>query len=241
MAWNHAGGCTVWPSASSFRMSAMEVFWSIPSFQMQAALMMQRMDVTRPNWLSCQSLKVLSNMAIPVADSARIRVLPEDYHLPLPGWVRLQRLERQLAHRHDPRVASRPDERRRVREGLDRRLQQRQPRLPAAREEPGKSERVVRARCARRWLLAVRSVAGHEFASCCSLNWWQDYAGRTGASQCRQPTGGVRLLRLLLIQSVSRDAERSAGPSRSASRLTRVTTQQRQSNYGPTGTSRAVV
>src|SRR3954452_23350282 len=36
-----------------------------------AALMMQRMLVTLPNWLSFQWPNVLSNMAMPVADSTR--------------------------------------------------------------------------------------------------------------------------------------------------------------------------
>src|SRR5262249_35894308 len=71
IAWNHSGGCTVLCLASRLRMSAIEVLFSILSFQMQAALMMQRIDMTRPNWLSPQSLKVLSNMAMPVADSTR--------------------------------------------------------------------------------------------------------------------------------------------------------------------------
>jgi hypothetical protein len=52
-------------------MSAMGVLRAILYFHIAAALMMQRMDVTRPNWLSFQWLKVLSNIAIPVADSTR--------------------------------------------------------------------------------------------------------------------------------------------------------------------------
>ena len=52
-------------------MSAMAVCLRMRCFHMHAALMMQRMDMTRPNWLSFQLPKVLSNMAMPVADSTR--------------------------------------------------------------------------------------------------------------------------------------------------------------------------
>lgn len=40
-----------------------------PTFSIAAALMMHRMEVTRPKLLSFQSLNELSNMATPVADS----------------------------------------------------------------------------------------------------------------------------------------------------------------------------
>jgi hypothetical protein len=71
MAWNHSGGCTVSCFFSSARTSAIGVFFGMPYFHIAAALMMQRIDTTRPNWLSAQLWKVLSNMAIPVALSGR--------------------------------------------------------------------------------------------------------------------------------------------------------------------------
>ncbi|SFK06751.1 hypothetical protein SAMN05216275_116139 [Streptosporangium canum] len=52
-------------------MSAIGVFLGMPCFHIAAALMMQRMVMTLPNWLSSQLWKVLSNMAMPVALSAR--------------------------------------------------------------------------------------------------------------------------------------------------------------------------
>lgn len=52
-------------------MSAMGVAFGILYLFIAAALMMQRMLVTLPNWRSFQLLKVLSNMAMPVADSTR--------------------------------------------------------------------------------------------------------------------------------------------------------------------------
>src|SRR5262249_55900763 len=71
IAWNHSGGWTVPSLARSLRRSSMGVFLPTACFQMQAALMMQRMDGTLPNWLSRQLAKELSNMAMPVADSTR--------------------------------------------------------------------------------------------------------------------------------------------------------------------------
>ncbi len=71
IAWNHSGGWTVSRSFSRARTSAIGVFFAMPYFHIAAALMMQRMLTTLPNWLSFQSLKVLSNMAMPVALSGR--------------------------------------------------------------------------------------------------------------------------------------------------------------------------
>ncbi|WP_229876734.1 hypothetical protein [Streptomyces nojiriensis] len=71
IAWNHSGGWTVSRSFNRARTSAMGVFLGIPYFHIAAALMMQRMLTTLPNWLSVQSWKVLSNMAMPVALSGR--------------------------------------------------------------------------------------------------------------------------------------------------------------------------
>lgn len=71
IAWNHSGGWTVSWSARSLRTSAIGVFFGMPYFHIAAALMMQRMLTVRPNWLSFQSWKVLSNMAMPVALSGR--------------------------------------------------------------------------------------------------------------------------------------------------------------------------
>ena len=75
---------------------------------------------------------------------ARIRVLAEDDNLPPLRRMGLQRLESQLPDGDDVRTAVRADERRRLRQRLDDRLQQRQPRLAATREELGEGQRVVR-------------------------------------------------------------------------------------------------
>ncbi|WP_347404544.1 hypothetical protein [Streptomyces sp. MST-110588] len=71
IAWNHSGGWTVSCFFKSARTSAIGVFLGMPYFHIAAALMMQRMLTTLPNWLSFQSWKVLSNMAMPVALSGR--------------------------------------------------------------------------------------------------------------------------------------------------------------------------
>ncbi|WP_234436676.1 hypothetical protein [Streptomyces sp. NRRL F-7442] len=102
------------------------------------------MLTTLPNRLSFQSLKVLSNIAMPVALSAkRIGVLSEDDHLPLLRRMRLQRLERQLAYRNDLRASLRADEVGGSRLRLDHRSEQRQPRLAATGEQAGQSQRVL--------------------------------------------------------------------------------------------------
>src|SRR5262249_40608478 len=51
--------------------SAIGVAFGILYFHIAAALMMQRIVMTFPNWLSAQLPKALSNMAMPVALSAR--------------------------------------------------------------------------------------------------------------------------------------------------------------------------
>src|SRR5262249_15533040 len=68
MAANQSGGWTMLRLASSSRRSEMGVFMATLYFQMQAALMMQRIDGTLPKVLSDHFAKALSNMAMPVAD-----------------------------------------------------------------------------------------------------------------------------------------------------------------------------
>jgi hypothetical protein len=69
--WNHSAGGTTRFFAMSARSSAVEVALGTPCSRIAAAFTMQRMLVTFPNFASLQSVKELSNIAMPVADSTR--------------------------------------------------------------------------------------------------------------------------------------------------------------------------
>jgi hypothetical protein len=69
--WNHSVGGTTPFLAMSARSAAVEVALGTPCSRIAAAFTMQRMLVTLPNFASFQSVKELSNIAMPVADSTR--------------------------------------------------------------------------------------------------------------------------------------------------------------------------
>ncbi|MFC7646190.1 hypothetical protein ACFQX6_40575 [Streptosporangium lutulentum] len=107
--------------------------------------MMQRMVMTLPNWLSFQSWKVLSNMAMPVALSARgYGFWPKTttFHLcsglGLSAWKVSSRMGTTSGLRPGPMNVAAAELR------LDDRLQERQPRLATALEEFGEGQRVTR-------------------------------------------------------------------------------------------------
>src|SRR5262249_12396903 len=136
-------------------------------FQMQAALMMQRIDMTRPNWRSFQLWKVLSNMAMPVADSARGEgVWPKTTTFHRSGGVRVEGREGHPEDVTEPLWGLgplEPDEDAGVGLGLDDGLEQRQPRRAAALEQFGQRQRVVGGGSRWGWflLLALGGLLGH--------------------------------------------------------------------------------